>query len=603
MFNKKIALFISHIYGEYQRNLSQGIIDKALEYGYQTEVYTTNDGEELGGLSITEECILRLPVYSDLSGIIYASGTYSSREFRDKITKTLADSKIPVIEVNDTDPVFPNVTMDNSTMIATITEHFINMHDAKRICYLGCKHEAAISNLRQDIYRKTLIKNNIEYSDADVYICDETKEDYDTALDYFCTSKHKPDAVICYNDRLAYELIIAAENKGYKIPEDFGVSGCDNSDAGQNMIPSLTTISYPVYELGQIAVDNLNSLIKGRNITSTTSAFARVIYGGTCGCSYRSDKRVHMYSHALLGQIADLEKSIIMSSKMSSAFGQIDDIEEGLDIIAEYASQIENCTGFYLALSSNWNNLSERIRTLTDSHLDYAGSDNVSDDSLTMYLAVQNGKRLPGCTFKSNTLLPDYLMSDNENARVVSPVYNHGESYGYIVMTFDNNRIKYPFKLIQWLVNISQLLYNLRNKKRLDAMTTHLEEIYMRDELTGFYNKVGYEYYKGKALEKDTNCEYVELIINLENLRDINEAYGHDEGDFAIQILGQAINQSVDENMTVGRISGAEFDVIIKKDIADNVKKKINSYLDNYARLSSKEYKILANISSVAVVY
>ena len=47
MFDKKIALFISHIYGDYQRNLTQGIIDKALEYGYQTEVYTTNDGEDL----------------------------------------------------------------------------------------------------------------------------------------------------------------------------------------------------------------------------------------------------------------------------------------------------------------------------------------------------------------------------------------------------------------------------------------------------------------------------------------------------------------------------------------------------------------------------
>ena len=107
MFSKKIALFISHIYGEYQRNLTQGIIDKALEYGYQTEVYTTNDGEELGGLSKTEECIFSLPVYSNLSGVIFASGTYSSNQFREKITKTLEDSKIPVIEINDTHPVFP----------------------------------------------------------------------------------------------------------------------------------------------------------------------------------------------------------------------------------------------------------------------------------------------------------------------------------------------------------------------------------------------------------------------------------------------------------------------------------------------------------------
>ena len=67
MAGKKIALFISHIYGEYQRNLSQGIIDKALEYGYQTEIYTTNDGEDLGGLTDTEKCLLELPVYSGLS--------------------------------------------------------------------------------------------------------------------------------------------------------------------------------------------------------------------------------------------------------------------------------------------------------------------------------------------------------------------------------------------------------------------------------------------------------------------------------------------------------------------------------------------------------
>ena len=31
---KKIGVFVSHIVGEYQRSICQGIIDQASEYGY-----------------------------------------------------------------------------------------------------------------------------------------------------------------------------------------------------------------------------------------------------------------------------------------------------------------------------------------------------------------------------------------------------------------------------------------------------------------------------------------------------------------------------------------------------------------------------------------
>lgn len=58
---KKIALFISHIYGVYQQGLCQGVISTAEDYGYKTEVYTTSDGEDLGAYSLGESSILRIP--------------------------------------------------------------------------------------------------------------------------------------------------------------------------------------------------------------------------------------------------------------------------------------------------------------------------------------------------------------------------------------------------------------------------------------------------------------------------------------------------------------------------------------------------------------
>lgn len=599
MFSKKIALFISHIYGEYQRNLTQGIIDKALEYGYQTQVYTTNDGEALGSLSDMEESILKLPVYKDLSGIIFASGTYASKDLRAKICKDLKDCALPVIEVNDTDPVFPNVTMDNNTMISVIASHFITMHGAKRICYLGCSNEKEISDKRLNIVRDTLSKNSLPFDDKDYYNCDETPDDHNSAIDYLTANGTSiPDAIICYNDRLAYDLIIAAENKGYKIPEDFGISGCDNSVSGQNMVPKLTTISYPVYDLGQIAVSNLYSLIRGRERTNT-SVFAKVIYGGSCGCSFPSNKRAHVYTKSLLDQISDLEKSIILSSRISSAFGSARELEDMLDLLAMYAGQIENCSGFYLALSSNWDKLSDKILTLTGSG--DTKDETYNDDSLTLYLAIQKGKRLPSCTFKKSTLLPDFLMSgqsDDGNARIISPVYNHGDSIGYIVMTFDNNRIRYPFKLIQYLVNLSLLLNTIRNKKRSDAMALHLEELYMKDELTGLYSSAGFEYYKNKALS-DTNAPTI-ITVDACDLNKITKSYGKDSSNFVIQVIGQAIKNSLPESSFAGRISEGTFNILIKETepSADAIEKKILSYLDNYNRLNPREYAITANIKT-----
>ncbi len=598
MFDKKIALFISHIYGDYQRNLTQGIIDKALEYGYQTEVYTTNDGEDLGGLAKMEQCVLQLPVFDRLSGAIFASGTYASAELRTRVGDTLKASGLPVIEVNDTGSVFPRVTMDNNTMIGTLAEHFIKMHGAKRICYLGCKGEPDISDLRLEILRAALEKNHLPFTEKDLYICDETPEDYEAALDALTQRGTSfPDAILCYNDRLAYELIIAAESKGYKVPGDFGVSGCDNTAAGQNMIPPLTTVSYPVYDLGQLAVDDLYALTKGKELMST-AVFAKVIYGGSCGCSSGEGRKIHLYAHALQARIADLERSIIRTARVSSCFGELAEIDDSLDLIADYARDIENCTGFYLVLSAGWNRLSERILTLTGSE---ESEEEVSDDLMTLYLALQKGKRLPGCTFQGDALLPDFLLTDEENARIVSPVYHHGSSIGYVVMTFENNRIRYPFQLIQYLVNLSQLLDMLRNKKRSHAMAAHLEELYMRDSLTGLYNKAGFEYYRDRKLSAGTQ-DLAVLFVDMNGLKKINDENGHDAGDFAIQVLGQAIHRVLEEDALAGRIGGDEFLILLPGDQAagEAAAKKIRSYLSNYGNVASGNYSISASIGVAA---
>ena len=70
--------------------------------------------------------------------------------------------------------------------------------------------------------------------------------------------------------KLALLLMTAAISAGYHIPEDLAITGCDHSEEGQNLTPSLTTVSFPVYELGEASVEKLMKLIHEENVPAIT---------------------------------------------------------------------------------------------------------------------------------------------------------------------------------------------------------------------------------------------------------------------------------------------------------------------------------------------
>lgn len=87
--SKKIGVFISHIFGEYQHQVCQGIFDAATEYGYLVEVFHSTDGENASTLQ-GELGILNVPSYHEYDGIILALGTYLEPALVMHTPKTLA---------------------------------------------------------------------------------------------------------------------------------------------------------------------------------------------------------------------------------------------------------------------------------------------------------------------------------------------------------------------------------------------------------------------------------------------------------------------------------------------------------------------------------
>ncbi|RGY98862.1 LacI family DNA-binding transcriptional regulator [Clostridium sp. AM58-1XD] len=69
-------------------------------------------------------------------------------------------------------------------------------------------------------------------------------------------------AVFCQNDLMAIGVLNGLKANGIRVPEEVSVMGFDNIQAATFVTPALTTVAVPVAELGEKAMETLESLLK-----------------------------------------------------------------------------------------------------------------------------------------------------------------------------------------------------------------------------------------------------------------------------------------------------------------------------------------------------
>ena len=70
-------------------------------------------------------------------------------------------------------------------------------------------------------------------------------------------------AVFAVTDEVAIGTIRALKDEGLRVPDDVSVIGCDGIEAGNYLIPRLTTVRQPLEEIGEQAALILHRRING----------------------------------------------------------------------------------------------------------------------------------------------------------------------------------------------------------------------------------------------------------------------------------------------------------------------------------------------------
>lgn len=117
--------------------------------------------------------------------------------------------------------------------------------------------------------------------------------------------------------------------------------------------------------------------------------------------------------------------------------------------------------------------------------------------------------------------------------------------------------------MVLWMQRRSALAYALLEEAHLDLATTHAELANKSryDGLTGLFNR--------EALFAELTSIQLEvtpgalLMIDADNFKQVNDRFGHAEGDVALRLIANSLSDAAGYRSIVGRLGGEEFCIFV----------------------------------------
>ncbi len=553
---RTIGVFVTQVHQEFQDILGRGICKRAQELGYNVAFFTNFVG--YGELKYEQgECnIANLPRYEDLDGIILLPDTMFVHDFERSIIDNIRKySWCPVVSVRRKIDEFYNVLIDDETVLDEIITHFIEHHGFTKINFLTGPKENPVSVQRLNAYKRIMREHNLPVTEERIYYGDFWKlAAYDAVKKWLSDPEGQPEAIICANDYMAISVCNALTERGIMVPGTIAVSGCDNIELAADFSPSITTAGMPVFEIGMEAVEKIRK--HNENIEQEQISYLRSIthFRQSCGCRVRGNHgQIIKRRNHIINEAEDKDKAISNNAYMSIDLTGVTLLENLNRKLASYTYMNEGFSAFYMCLQKGWDDYREQ----SEDSLERQTGD------IIMEVGIKDGEWLSKVQFDIRDLLPPVYMEDRPQVFYFNMLHHQEKYFGYTAISYHKPR-SYKPSYQGWLINICNALENIKIHSELNRLVYKLEDMYIKDELTGLYNRRALhtlgQKYLAQSIEKQDGLMI--FSADMDNLKYINDNFGHGSGDIGIKTVAQAMLHAANDDEICIRMGGDEFTVI-----------------------------------------
>lgn len=221
-------------------------------------------------------------------------------------------------------------------------------------------------------------------------------------------------------------------------------------------------------------------------------------------------------------------------------------------------------------------------------------------------VALEKGRQeIPWMSYLDN----EFIRKDTQKTLVMAPLFLNDEQYGVIICDLEQkffHRVYSVTPQICTAIKLYNLVNHLEGSLELVKNTnTILKQMSMSDELTGVYNRRGFYKYANMSIQNPWNKGRMGVLIfaDLDNLKKINDTFGHDDGDYAIIAASRIIVNGLRNSDIVARIGGDEFAalaVVNDESVIAGISERIKAIAAEHNKNSDKPYNVTVSIGLCA---
>ncbi|SEF56704.1 diguanylate cyclase (GGDEF) domain-containing protein [Eubacterium ruminantium] len=193
---------------------------------------------------------------------------------------------------------------------------------------------------------------------------------------------------------------------------------------------------------------------------------------------------------------------------------------------------------------------------------------------------------------KSKLFLNEYTDDNTRSTLVITPIYTNDEQHGLFICEADLDTFSSVYSSCLQLgtalkfISLTDDQYTIRSRleatmNEINIKNDMLNNLSTKDELTGLLNRRGFFEMAEGMLANPYHSGLSALIafIDMNNLKQVNDIYGHKEGDYSLKSIASTLIKCFPEKSVIARIGGDEF-IVFSMDTDEMSVDHIKNLLD-----------------------
>lgn len=241
------GVLVPNITNPFFAELTRGIEDRCQQTDYSVFLCNSDDEPE------RQKHYLQTLLERRVDGLLLAAAADQD----EPLVKRLASARVPTVVVERRIPGLAAdlVRVNHDAGARMAASHLVSLGHRAIACLSG-PSRFVVSRERTAGWRSALQEAGIQPDEAWMLEGDfSASAGYEMA--YGLLKRREVTAILAGNDMMAIGVLRAAAELGVSVPGELSVIGFDGIDLGSYVYPALTSVGYPIRELGEMAASVL----------------------------------------------------------------------------------------------------------------------------------------------------------------------------------------------------------------------------------------------------------------------------------------------------------------------------------------------------------